>query len=138
MHRCASLIRFLKRVQAILLGKSPLSAQRDLPLKAGSERAPLLSADEIGELGFDWPKYALVEKHRVIEDGKVDLVATIEHLQSSRAFYRKQLNDAYAFKMQTGADYADFTDRRDDYARMERELGAAIAYLTGIVEAAEA
>ena len=95
--------------------------------------APMLSAAEIRRLGFDWPRNALIEQDCVIHEGVVDLTATIEKLQSSRAFYRKQLNEAYKFKMQTGADYSDFTDRFDDYARMERELGEAIAYLQGIV-----
>jgi hypothetical protein len=45
------------------------------------------------------------------------------------------LNEAYAFKRNTGADYSDFTDRFDEYARMERELGRAIAYLQELVEA---
>ena len=99
---------------------------------------PKLSVTDIQGLGFDWPKYALVEKYCVIQAGKVDLATTIENMQSSRAYYRKQLNEAFAFKMQTGADYADFTDRHDDHARMERELGEAIAYLERIVEAIEA
>ena len=54
-------------------------------------------------------------------------------MENSRAFYRKQLNDAYKFKVQTGADYSDFTDRYDEYARMERRLSEAIRYLEGIV-----
>jgi hypothetical protein len=97
-----------------------------------------LSARDIRDLGFDWPKYALIEEYKVIEDGKVDLAKTIERMQSSRSYYRKQLNQAFNFKQQTGADYADFTDRFDDNARMERELGQAIAYLQEIMEAIEA
>ena len=81
-----------------------------------------LSEHDIRDLGFDWPKYALIEEYKVIEDGKVDLTKTIEKMQSSRAYYRKQLNQAFNFKQQTGADYSDFTDRFDDNARMEREL----------------
>ena len=96
-----------------------------------------LSADDIRNLGFDWPKYALIEEYCVIEDGKVDLTRTIERMQSSRAYYKKQLDEAFAFKMQTGADYSDFTDRFDDNARMNRELGQAIPYLEKIIEAAE-
>jgi hypothetical protein len=99
--------------------------------------APTLSVDEIRGLGFDWPKYALVEEYCVIQEGEVDLAATIEKLQSSRAYYKKQLNEAFNFKMQTGADYSDFTDRFDDNARMERELGEAIAYLQRIAAASE-
>ena len=94
-----------------------------------------LSINDIRNLGFDWPKYVLIEKYCVIEDGKVDLSRTIESMESSRAYYKKQLNEAFAFKMQTGADYSDFTDRFDDNARMDRELGQAIAYLEAIVEA---
>lgn len=96
-----------------------------------------LSVDDIRSLGFDWPAYALVEEYCVIQDGKVDLAKTVEDMQSSRSFYRKQLAEAYAFKMQSGADYADFTDRHDDYARMERGLSQAIAYLRRIMEALE-
>ena len=44
------------------------------------------------------------------------------------------MNAAYAFKRNTGADYADFTDRFDEYARMERELGQAVAHLEEIVK----
>jgi hypothetical protein len=97
--------------------------------------SPSLSVGEIRKLGFDWPKYSLIEETCLVQEGKVDLASTLEKLRSSRAFYRGQLAQAYAFKMQTGADYADFTDRRDDYARMERELGTAIAYLERIIEA---
>jgi hypothetical protein len=97
----------------------------------------MLSVCEIRQLGFDWPRYALVEEYCVNRDGKVDLDQTIEKLESSRAFYRKQLSAAFAFKQQTGADYTDFTDRYDEYARMERELGKAVAYLKQIAEAAE-
>ena len=96
-----------------------------------------LSTHDIQNLGFDWPKYVLIEKYCVIEDGKVDLTRTIERMQSSRAYYKKQLDEAFAFKMQTGADYSDFTDRFDDNARMNRELGQAIAYLEEIIEAVE-
>jgi hypothetical protein len=99
--------------------------------------APKLSARDIQDLGFDWPKYALIEEYCVMEDGKVDLVRTIERMQSSQAYYRRQLDEAFSFKMQTGADYSDFTDRFDDNARMNRELGQAISYLEEVIEVAE-
>ena len=97
-----------------------------------------LSVQDIRNLGFDWPKYALIEEYGIIEDGKVDLSRTIERMQSSRSYYRQQLNQAFNFKQQTGADYADFTDRFDDHAHMERELDQAIAYLEKIRTAIEA
>ena len=53
-----------------------------------------LSAHDIQNLGFDWPKYALIEKYCVIEGGKVDLTRTIERMQSSRAYYKGQLDQA--------------------------------------------
>jgi len=90
---------------------------------------------EIQTLGFDWPKYPLVEAYCVTTDGQVDLDATIAELASSRSYYRKQLNQAFNFEMQTGADYSDFTDRHDDYAGMERRLSEAIAYLQSIRQA---
>lgn len=99
--------------------------------------ASRLPVDDIQNLGFDWPKYALVKQCCVIQDGKVDLAKTIEAMQSSRSFYRKQLSEAFAFKMRTGADYSDFTDRHDDNARMERELSQGIAYLEQIMAALE-
>jgi hypothetical protein len=96
-----------------------------------------LSANEIRNLGFDWPKYLLVEEYCVMDGGKVDLAKTIERLQASRAFYKRQLADAYAFKTQHGAGYSDFTDRFDEYARMDRDLGVVISYLEGIIAAAQ-
>jgi hypothetical protein len=94
-----------------------------------------LSVRELQGLGFDWPKHALIEEYCFMEHGKVDLDRTLESMQSSRSFYRGQINQAFNFKQQTGADYTDFTDRFDEYSRMNRELGAAIAYLEEIVEA---
>ena len=94
-----------------------------------------LSEHELQGLGFDWPKHTLIEEYCVMEDGKVDLDRTLESMQSSRSFYRGQINQAFTFKQQTGADYSDFTDRFDEYARMARELGVAIVYLEEIVEA---
>ncbi len=93
-----------------------------------------LTVTAIKNLGFDWPKDPLIEEYCVMEDGKVDLVITLDKMQSSRASYRKQLNDAYTFKKQTGADYSDFTDRFDDYARMERQLNASIRYIEEIID----
>ena len=95
-----------------------------------------ISPRDILNLGFDWPKYDLVEEHLSMKDGKVDLTKTIERMRSSQAYYQQQLNQAFAFKMNTGADYSDFTDRFDDHARMERELGQAIAYVEEIARAA--
>ena len=95
----------------------------------------MLSVSEIRSRNYEWPKYALVAEYAVIEEGQVDLSTTLENLRSSRSFYRRQLNAAYAFKRNTGADYSDFTDRFDEYARIERELGQAIAYLQEIAEA---
>jgi len=93
------------------------------------------SVGELSERGFEWPRYAIVDEYAVIEAGRVDLAATLEKLRASRAFYRGQLNEAYAFKQSTGADYSDFTDRFDEYALKERQLREAIAYLEEIVEA---
>lgn len=97
----------------------------------------MLSVDEIRGLGFDWPRNALIEEYCVIEAGKVDLTRTIERMQSSQAYYKRQLDEAFAFKTRHGADYSDFTDRFDDYARMHRELGTAIACVEEIIEAAK-
>ena len=95
-----------------------------------------ITAEDIRKLGFDWPNNALIREYSIVEDGKVDLTKTIERMRSSRSYYRKQLNEAFAFKQQSGADYSDFTDRFDDDARMERELGTAISYLDQIIAAA--
>ena len=94
-----------------------------------------LSVRELRGMGFDWPKYALIEEHCFMEHGKVDLDRTRESMQSGRSFYRGQINQAFNFKQQTGADYSDFTDRFDEYSRMNRELSTAIAYLEEIIEA---
>ena len=96
---------------------------------------PKLSVSDIRGMGFDWPKHALIEEHCFMEHGKVNLDRTLESMQSSRSFYRGQINQAFNFKQQTGADYSDFTDRFDEYSRRSRELGEAIAYLKEIIEA---
>jgi hypothetical protein len=117
----------------------PVAGELPLPINQHREAnmARKLSPRDIQNLGFKWPRYALIEEYCVTEEGKIDLGKTLESIESSRAFYRKQLRDAYAFKTKTGADYSDFTDRFDDYARMERELGAAISYLDQVIKAAE-
>jgi hypothetical protein len=97
--------------------------------------AASLAVEEIRDRGFEWPKYALIGQYAVLDSGRVDLSATIQSLRSSQSFYRRQLNEAYAFKRSTGADYSDFTDRFDEYVQMERELSRAVAYLQEIVEA---
>lgn len=94
-----------------------------------------LSVDAIQDLGFEWPGYAIIEKYCVIEAGEVDLAETQEKMRSSQAFYQGQINAAFNFKQQTGADYSDFSDRFDDYARIRRELGTAIAYIEKIITA---
>jgi hypothetical protein len=99
------------------------------------QMAPMLTVGDIRGLGFDWPKHALIEQYCVMEHGKVDLAKTIQRMRSSRAYYRRQLDEAFSFKMETGADYSDFTDRFDDYARMHRELGVAISYLEEVIAA---
>ena len=94
-----------------------------------------LFAGDTRRLGFDWPKYALIGDYMVIEGRAVDLVTTIAKMETSRAFFRKQVNEAFAFKMQTGADYGDFTDRFDENARMERGSREAISHLARILGA---
>jgi hypothetical protein len=93
-----------------------------------------LSVQELKDLGFDWPKHTIIEQYCVVEDDRVDLHKTIEAMLSSRSFYAGQINQAFSFKQQTGADYSDFTDRFDEYARMKRELDSAIAYLEEIIK----
>jgi len=95
-----------------------------------------LTARELCGLGLDWPKHARIEEYCVLEDGRIDLDRTLESMQASQAFCIKQINQAFNFKQQTGADYTDFTDRFDEYARMKRELGEAIAYLETVIDAA--
>ena len=97
----------------------------------------MLTIPEIRSLGFDWPKHPIIKQYLLMEGDRVDLPQTIERMQSSHAFYRRQINDAYAFKQQTGADYADFTDRLDDIVHMEGSLARAIDYLQQIRRAAD-
>ena len=94
-----------------------------------------VSVERIHALGFEWPKHTIIEKYCVQENDTIDLTKTCENMQSSRAFYQGQINAAYAFKQQTGADYSDFTDRFDDYARQRNELDKAIAYIEKIMAA---
>jgi hypothetical protein len=84
----------------------------------------------------DWPGSALVPKHAVFDGDTVDLRKTIDRMVSSRAYYQRQLAEAFAFKTRYGADYSDFTDRFDDNARTVRELDLAISYLEELAEEA--
>jgi hypothetical protein len=93
-----------------------------------------LSVRELGEIGFDWPNHALIGEHGVMVEGKIDLDRTLASMQASHAFYQGQINQAFNFKQQTGADYSDFTERFDEYARMKRALGEAIAYVQEIID----
>jgi hypothetical protein len=88
-----------------------------------------LTLAEILSLRPDWPRYALVEKHVVVEGGKVDLGRAIERMKSSRIYFKNELAEAFSFKTRHGVDYSDFTDRFDDNVRMVRELDLAISYL---------
>jgi hypothetical protein len=97
-----------------------------------------LPVSRIEGLGFEWPRHAIIKQYLTPADDKVDLSVTLERMRSSRAFYRKQINDAYAFKQQTGADYADFTEKFDDIVAMEHSLSQAIRYLEEIEAAVRA
>ena len=99
-------------------------------------KAPV-AIDKIRSLGFEWPKYALIEEYCVFEHGKIDLTRSLDEMRSSQAYYKKQLADAYKFKTQHSADYSDFTDRFDEYAHKKRRLDEAIAYLEEVKMAAE-
>jgi hypothetical protein len=96
-----------------------------------------LSLDEIRKQGHA-STYTLLENEAMLEQGKLDLTATLEKLRARRAFYRRQLNAAHTFKRATGADYADLIDRMNEYAEIERDLGRTIAYLEQIAEALDA
>lgn len=98
---------------------------------------PLIEPEAIHALGFDWPKYPLIEEHVRCSQGKVDLDKTLQALRSSQAYYQKQLTEAFNFKMQHSTDYSDFTDKHEDNARMKRLLGDAIDYLESIIQAVD-
>ena len=99
-------------------------------------KAPV-AIDNIRSLGFEWPKYAVIEEYCVFEQSKIDLTRTLENMLSSQAYYKKQLAEAYKFKTQYSADYSDFTDRFDEYALKKQRLDQAIAYLEKVKMAAE-
>jgi hypothetical protein len=96
-----------------------------------------LTASEMQTLGFEWPKHSIIEEYCAIEGDQVDLRRTLEKMLASRAFHQQQLNQAFNFKMQTGADYSDFTDRFDEHALMKRRLDTAITYLGEILDTVE-
>lgn len=125
-----SMVRWLSRLLVRNLGDR-------LPSPGGNSEKNRtgLSEAAIKQLGFDWPHNSLLAEHSHVEAGLIDLVGTLDNLRASRVFHQKQINAAYRFKQQTGADYADFTDRFDDHVRQVRELGAAIAYVEGILTA---
>lgn len=96
----------------------------------------LIGMDEIRSLGFEWPRYTLIEEYCVFEQGKINLTSSLEKMRSSQAYYKKQLADAYKFKTQHSADYSDFTDRFDEYVQKKERLDKAIAYLEEVEIAA--
>ena len=91
----------------------------------------------IRELGFDWPKYPIIEKYCVYKNDEPHLFKTLEKMWSSKAFCKKQINDAYKFKMQNNVDYSDFTTNLDDIVHKEHQLSQAINYIEKIIEAAK-
>jgi hypothetical protein len=95
------------------------------------------SIDEIQRMGFEWLRYPLLEELCIKEGDQVDLGKTLERLETKHAYYEQQINEAYRFKMNSGADYSDFTDRFDDHIKMKSDLAAARSYLIEIIEAAE-
>jgi hypothetical protein len=97
----------------------------------------LLTAKEIQRLGFDLNKYEVVKKYCLVKDGRIDLAATIKRMETSRAFYKRLLDEAFDFKSKHGVDYSDFTDRHDENIRNYNEHDKAISYLTKILQATE-
>ena len=95
-----------------------------------------VAIDKIRSLGFEWPKYALIEEYCVFEQSKIDLTSSLEKMRSSQACFKKQLADAFKFKTQHSADYSDFTDRFDEYVQKKERLDKAIAYLEEVEIAA--
>jgi len=95
------------------------------------------SAEEIREMGYEWPKFPAIQANLALRQEKVDLEALLEKMESSCAFYRRQTNEAFAFKSRYGADYSDFTDRYDEYALKYHQFRQAIAYVRGIIQAAQ-
>ncbi len=86
-----------------------------------------ISVDELRKLGIDWPMNSLIHEHAVLENGQINLKKTVDKLKSKKAYYDGQLRDAFNFKMKYGADYSDFTDRYDEYARMSRQLEESVS-----------
>jgi hypothetical protein len=91
----------------------------------------------IRALGFEWPKTNIIQEYCVIENANVDIDKTLEKLRNSHTFYRNQITAAYNFKIRTGADYSDFTDKFEDYVRMEKLLLESIKHLEKILTASQ-
>lgn len=96
-----------------------------------------LSQAEIKALGFDWEDSATLAAYQVMAEGNIDLEQTVANMKQSRSYQQGQVNAAYRFKQQTGADYADFTDKRDDHARQLWQVRQAIQYVERIIAAAQ-
>jgi chromosome segregation ATPase len=94
--------------------------------------------DELRKLGIDWPMNSLIHEHAVLENGQINLQSTVDKLKSKKAYYDGQLREAFNFKMKHGADYSEFTDQYDEYARMSRQLEESISYLEEIMARLEA
>ena len=95
------------------------------------------TAADIRARGFEWPRFAVIEEQCTVVGGRIDLAKTLQALETSRAYYQQQINAAYRFKSQTGADYRDFTDRHDDNASALHQLELAIVHVSGILAAVD-
>ena len=93
----------------------------------------LVTAAELRAAGLAWPQEGALAERAVRVDDAIDLDATAAALESARAFYRQQLDEARAFKSQWGArDYADFTDAHENNVHHERLFSEPLELLARI------
>ncbi|GIV96877.1 MAG: hypothetical protein KatS3mg057_1534 [Herpetosiphonaceae bacterium] len=85
-----------------------------------------IDPDDLRRYGFQWPKYAIIEQRLNSAADPIHLSALKQSLYTDLIYYEQQLQEAYAFKHQIGADYSDFTDRYDEYAERYRQLQQAV------------
>ena len=91
---------------------------------------------DILSLRPNWPGSALALKHPILDANTGDLRKTIERMESSRGYYRRELAGASAFQTRHDVDYSDSMDRFDANARKVREWNLAISYLQKLARTA--
>lgn len=91
--------------------------------------------EEIRAQGFTWPRYPEIEQNAVVDGGRVDLDATLAKLESSLAFYDREIRSMHDFARKFGARVEDITDNREAHGERRVAFLTAVQHLKAVREA---